>query len=224
MGITPHLEQKLRDLGYENHCFVSYPRIRNQDGEVDFAHPINQCALRVKEAIERRLAFSIPPHVFMDTGMRPAVDWEPTLKRALCKSLVMVAVCAGIYYHPSHRWCGLEWAWMDALGSRRLRGSGFGTIVPLMIKVESSLPETVLRPQRIDISRAWVQGPRYYSTNKFREYVGQIVAHIENVADAVTQSQARTDCRAFDFPQESAFAGWEPAGQAFPFRNEGGEA
>jgi hypothetical protein len=222
MSITPQVEQGLKELGYQYHCFVSYPRIRGADGSIDSEHPISQCALQLKDAIERGLSFSIPaPRVFVDVRMGGGVDWDLTLKRALCESLVMVAVCASIYYHPSHKWCGMEWAWMDALGSRRLPNDELRTIVPLIIKVESSLPEAVLKPQYIDISRAWVQGKRYYSTNKFREHVGQIVAHIERVAEAITRRGSRTDCRAFDFPQESAFAGWEPAGQAFPFRNEG---
>lgn len=222
MPITPQIEQWLKDLGYEYHCFVSYPRIRKADGSIDHAHPINQCALRVKEAVEQGLSFSIPqPKVFLDVEIGGGTDWERKLRGSLCRSVVMVAVCASIYYHPSHRWCGLEWAAMDALAARRLPGHDLRTIVPLIIKVETSLPEAVLKPQYIDISRAWVQGTRYYSTNKFREHMGQVVAHIEKVAEAITKNNAPTNCGQFEFPEQSAFADWQPKGPGFPFHGNG---
>lgn len=216
MSIT-QLEQWLKDAGYEYHCFVSYPRIQKSDGHVDEAHPITLCARQVKDALVERLRFSIPkPQVYLDVDLGGGVDWETRLRGALCRSLVMVAICSGIYYHPSHEWCGIEWAAMDALGQRRLRGSDLRNIFPLMIKRETSLPPAaVCIPLWRDVSGATLTR-QYYTTKEFKRYIAEIVDHIEKVAEAMHQRDAQSGCGQFAFPRTSAFANWQSPGQEFP--------
>src|ERR1051325_158315 len=133
------LDRWLQHAGYEYHCFVSYPRIMNAAGTIDDEHPINQCAHQVRDELVRQLGYSVPtPRVFLDVELGGGVNWELRIQQALCRSVVMVAICAGIYYHPSHNWCGLEWAAMDALGRRRLRDSDLLAIFPMMLKRERS--------------------------------------------------------------------------------------
>lgn len=213
MPITPQIEQWLKEAGYDYHCFISYPRV---DG-----HPINECAVRVKEAILQELKLSChEPRVFLDVDMPSGTKWEMKMKRALCGSLVMIAICAGIYYHPAHKWCGLEWAAMDSLNQTRLPGHDLETIIPLMIRVETPIPAAVSRIQFIDISRATLLGRNYYRTKEFRMHIKRVTGHIEKVAEAVALIGARTDCNHFEFPSESAFTDWYPADQAFPFHGK----
>jgi hypothetical protein len=216
------LEQWLKDEGgYEYHCFVSYPRIKKPDGTIDDRHPINECAQQVRDALIRHLGSSFnQPRVFLDTGMGGGADWEKTLRGALCRSLVMVAICADIYYHPAHAWCGLEWAAMDALRARRIPDSDLRTIVPLMIKKVSDvslLPPAVRVPQWRDVSGGAVSR-RYYTTKAFQECILDVVAHIEKVAGLIAEGGVLSGCTKFDFPQTSAFADWRPAPAAFPFQ------
>jgi hypothetical protein len=214
MAITPEIEQWLKDAGYEYHCFISYPRVRSNH--------LVECAKRVKEAIENDLALSISnPSVFLDDSIPGGTLWETKIKTALCRSVTMAALCAAIYYHPAHKWCGLEWAAMDDLCESRLPGSEFRTIIPLIVRVESSIPEAVLKTQSIDISSLTLQGRRYYTTKEFRLRIREVVNHIERIAVAIASKQARTNCLQFQFPSTSAFINWQPVKQAAPFyRND----
>jgi hypothetical protein len=211
------LDRWLNEAGYEYHAFVSYPRIKKADGTPDVEHPINLCARQVRDALVRQLAYSVPnPRVFLDVEMGGGVDWERRLQRALCRSVVMVAICAGIYYHPSHAWCGLEWAAMDALGRRRLRDSELLAIFPLMLKRERSLPPAAVRvPQWADVSGAALSR-RYYSTKSFGRNIEEVVTHVERVAETIHARDEACGCGQFEFPQTSAFADWQPEAPEFP--------
>lgn len=212
-----HLDQWLRDAGFEYHCFVSYPRITRPDGAMDDEHPINQCAQEVRDALLQQLGYSVPaPRVFLDVELRGGVNWEMKIQQALCRSVVMVAICSGIYYHQSHEWCGLEWAAMDALGRKRLHDSDLLAIFPMMLKRERSLPPAAVRiPQWTDVSGAAVSR-RYYRTKSFYRNIEDVVTHIERVAEAIQARNEGCGCGQFDFPRTSAFADWQSHGQAFP--------
>jgi len=211
VSITPDIEQWLKQAGYEYHCFISYPRVANKE--------MRECAQQVKQAIINDLSLSIDePKVFLDESSIPGgTAWEQKLKEALCQSVSMAALCAGIYYRPKHKWCGLEWAAMDSLCERRLPGSHLRTIIPLIVKVESSIPEVVLKTQCIDISSVMLQGRRYFNTKEFRGRIKEVVRHIEAVAVAIAANQARSNCKKFQFPTISAFTNWQPVEQPAPF-------
>lgn len=212
MSIEQH-EQWLRDNGYEHQCFISYPRIKDPF--------MRDCAQRVREAIESDLSQLISnPNVFLDTSMIGGTDWQRRLKSALCHSVTMVALCAPIYYHPDHQWCGLEWAAMDSLCEKRLPGENIRTIIPLLIRVSTPLPAPVSRVQHIDISQLMLTRG-YHTTNRFRSYIRQVVALIEEVVNAIVKNQATADCKDFVIPTAPAFVNWLPPAQPPPFRSTG---
>lgn len=143
------------------------------------------------------------------------------MKWALCRSLVMVPICAGVYYDPEHKWCGREWAAMSALGARRLPPeSDFGTIFSLLFTSDPEerdlLPAAVRQTQYRDISSQKLY-PGFYSTRAFRDLIWEVVAHIKKVSQVIELNQVRPDCGEFDFPLESAFATDPPAAQPPPF-------
>ena len=212
MAISPEVDAWLRGAGYQHHCFISW------------AHTINlemtSCARELKSSIEQELALSIPtPSIFLDeTGIPPGADWPEHLRQALCHSLMLVAVCVPIYYHPNHKWCGLEWATMDTLGQRRLEGQGFTAIVPLLFRRSETLPSAVEKLQYIDVSRQQIQRRRYYTTQEFRGVTLKIIERIEAVAKVFAERKVLPDCATFTFPTTSAFADYAVPHQAPPFQ------
>jgi len=210
--MTPHIEQWLQQAGYEYHCFISWPHTENKD--------LTDCARFIKDAIVNDLALSVPnPRVFLDETTIPAGnEWPLSLRNALCKSISMVAICAPIYYHPSHVWCGLEWAAMSMLGQKRLPNEETKAIIPIMIRV-SNVPSVVSQFQYVDLSSVTIRGRRYYNTQEFKSKVKQITNSIERIAAALATNQAKPHCDQFQFPSCSAFADYQPQSQPLPFRN-----
>jgi hypothetical protein len=209
MAITYQIDQWLRET-YENHCFISWPHTINRD--------ITECARAVQKAILEGLATSFNnPQVFLDeSAIMGGADWEMRLRRALCKSMSMVAICAPIYYRPEHRWCGLEWAAMEHLGSTRLRGCDFKAIIPVMVRKSDPLPQVVSKIQYIDVSRMTLQGRRYFAYPEFRRKIAEIVVRIEQIAEELWRGQCGADCDLFQFPTESAFSDYSVLTQRFP--------
>jgi len=221
MAFTPEMERRLGVAGYRYHCFISYPRVRSKD--------LVKCARRVKEAIEGELSLTVnEPAVFLDESIQGGTDWELKLRQALCQSLTMVAICAPIYYHPAHKWCGLEWAAMEHLNEQRLPGNELRTIIPIIFRrprENAPPPKVVMKPQHIDISDDSLV-PGFYSTGKFNKHIREIVSHIEKVVDALVgndHNMVRTDCGGFLFPQMSAFADCPEVEQPPPFHASSNE-
>jgi hypothetical protein len=213
MTFTPYIEQWLQQAGYEYHCFISWPHTENKE--------ITDCAKYIRDAITNGLALSVPsPKVFLDeTSMIAGSEWPLSLRHALCKSIAMVAICAPIYYHPAHEWCGLEWAAMELLGQKRLPNEDLKAIIPIMVRTSSSLPRVVSKVQYVDLSSVTIRGRRYYNTQEFKEKVRNIVESIEKIAVALTHNQSKPNCERFRFPSSSAFGDYQPQSQPLPFRN-----
>jgi hypothetical protein len=210
MAIDYPTEQWLQTAGYEHHCFISWPHTISKE--------LTECARRLKTAIEQQLALSIPrPRVFLDeTGITGGAQWENAMKQALCRSITMVAVCAPIYYHPDHRWCGLEWAAMQSLSRSRLPNEDFTTIIPVIIRKSDSMPRAVSAIQYIDFSNVTIRARRYYTTQEFRSKTSEIVERIEEIARALVRNRSRTGCKDFDFPTEPAFSDYAAPAKRFP--------
>jgi hypothetical protein len=194
--------------GYEHHCFISWPHTQDDD--------LTDLALTVQAVIQRKLAASFArPAVFLDKQIQGGDVWQNRIRRALCRSVSMVAICAPVYYHPDHEWCGREWAAMEMISDLRLRGKDFKTIIPLMYKVSNPLPPAVSNIQYIDVSRVFLLGRRYYNLTEFRAKIQQIVTSIEKIAEELWRSQTRADCEAFQIPP-SAFLQYAAPPAAFP--------
>jgi hypothetical protein len=213
MTLTPHIERWLQQAGYEYHCFISWPHTENKE--------ITDCARFIRDAIKNGLALSVPnPKVFLDeSSIMVGNEWPMALRQALCKSVAMVAICAPIYFHPAHKWCGLEWAAMEMLSRSRLPNQETKAIIPVMIRTSDSLPKAVSKIQYVDLSSITVRGRRYYTTQEFKEKVKQIIDSIERIAAVLVHNQSKTDCERFRFPSSSAFGDYRPRSQPLPFRN-----
>jgi len=211
MAIAPAVDNWLKNEGnYEYHCFVSWPHTINPD--------LTACARAVKKAIEEDLAYSIhKPRVFLDeSDITGGDDWKARLSGALCRSIAMVAICAPIYYRSEHIWCGLEWAAMEHLSSRRLQGKNFKAIIPLMVRKSDPLPTAVSAVQYIDLSKITTRGRDYFKAREFRQNVQEIVSRIEQVAEELCRSKSKSDCHTFDIPAKSAFSDHGPIAPVFP--------
>lgn|GEM_PF-1812692 len=210
MEISEQTEAWLKNAGYKHYSFISYPKIHSE---------IAAFAVCVKKEIETQLAATVhKPHVFVDNvDIEAGSGWEDTLSTELCSSVAMVALCVSAYYRSAHRWCGLEWAAMESLGTRRLRGHALRPIIPVMLRLERPIPEAVLATQYVEMTAASLTWERYCNTLAFRRNVKQIVDYIGEVAEALALNQAVAgNCSAFAFPTQSAFVGWQPALQQYP--------
>src|SRR5262249_49373094 len=125
--IDPQLEQWLYLNGYEHFVFVSYPRVEDAAAM--------RCARSVAKAIREGFADYTPAsdcrRAFVDVEcIREGEDWERCVRTALCRSVVMVAVCAPIYYRPEHPWCGREYQAMLSLSEIRQ----VPTVLPILVR------------------------------------------------------------------------------------------
>src|SRR4051812_1711951 len=77
-------------------------------------------------------------------------------------------------FRPEHNWCGLEWAAVEHLTSRRLRDRPFKSIILVMVRQSEPLPQAVSAIQYIDFSRLTLIGPRYFTVRDFRVKVNEI--------------------------------------------------
>ena len=172
----------------------------------------------MRNALEGRLASIFTnPKIFLDESDLSVGDvWDKKIKHELCKSMSMIAICAPIYYHPDHKWCGLEWAAMEALSDRRLQNVNYKSIMPVMIRKSDPLPNAISRVQYIDFSRATLQGPRYYKYAEFRQNLEKIVQRIREIILELGQCQTVAGCEDFVFPGNSAFDDYATPKQGFP--------
>jgi hypothetical protein len=206
-------EEWLRQAGYEYYSFVSWPHTNDKD--------VSDFARRVSEDLEGRLSGLISgARVFFDGAVfKPGDIWPQALRDALCRSISMVAVCAPMYYHPQHRWCGLEWEAMRVLGGSRLQGNTFGSIIPVVARIRGPLPDAVTKiVQYHDFSDVMTYSASPYRTNEYKQMIGTIADRIVDVAEAIAVNERTPDCEQFQFPDVSAFDGYMPREQPSPFR------
>jgi hypothetical protein len=214
MEISEKTEAWLKGSGYKYYSFISYPKIHDDIGKF---------AVCVKKEIEKQLAATVQkPQVFVDdVDIPPGTTWKGTLSSELCSSVAMVALCVSAYYRSAHRWCGLEWAAMDSLGTHRLRGYLLRPIIPVMLRLEKPIPEAVLGTQYVEMTAASLTWEKYCTTLAFRRNIKQVVDYIGEVAEALADNEAIAgNCGEFAFPEESAFIGWQPDPQEYPLHRK----
>ena len=191
--------QWLKNEGYRHYAFISWPHTKSEY--------MTRFARRLKRELVEHLALQIEdPRVFLDDEDIPPGDyWRHGVRQALCESVAMVALCAPVYFNPSHDWCGLEWAAMANLGAQRLGPNGGTPIIPVVVSELSSSPSAFSEVQPIKVFDQRVRGRYYFESNDFREKVQEIVTRIEAFAERLSARGATPNCREFDFPKESAF-------------------
>lgn len=200
--------------GYDYHCFISWPHTSDTG--------LTDCAKTLKDKIESELGSVFPmPRVFLDEEeIRFGIEWKRKISQALCKSVAMVAICAPIYYHPSHSWCGFEWRGMELLSYQRFPGMNHKAIIPVIWRHVEPTPKAVKEIQWVDFSRVTIAGRRYYSTQEYRKKVKGVVDRIIEIAQLLAEHRRVAECTAFEIPSDSAFSDFEAKIKAFPFRHQ----
>ena len=215
MALTEqNIANRLQSLGYEYFCFISWPHIGDRE--------VTACAKKLKEEIENRLkSLYFDPKVFIDySDIKGGMEWKKFIRKALLKSIAMVAVCAPIYYSETHKWCGYEWAFMDLLSKRRFPNESLPLIIPVMVRGEiKELPDVVLKKNPIDVTKILSKGRHYYDTNEFRNRLEEIINNIKKISSFIALNQIKPDCGNFKLPKQSAFAGYHEKNQSLPFRS-----
>jgi hypothetical protein len=200
--ITPDLEKWLKIAGYEHYVFISYPRVPQAD--------VMKCALAIADNVRQRFADYVSADkcraVFVDEHCLPkGQDWTPLLKRALCRSVVFVAVCAPVYYRQEHKWCGREYQAMLAL--RRLRQAG--AVVPLIVRKFKNypLPEPIAETNYFDLVDEVKTYQNFVRRQKFQNVIDQILELTFTTAVRLRENQANAEPihPDFQFPEASAF-------------------
>jgi hypothetical protein len=210
------LEDWLKEAGYEHYCFISYPRVEGSavmDLARAFANAIRTELKNFTEDWDKR--------VFIDEDIAGGEVWEERLRVALCRSVVMVAVCAPIYYSKSHRWCGREYQGMLALKARRLPESPTGTILPMIVrKGRDPLPLPITSVQYCDLEKETTRGG-FHRTRKFRSLTFDILERVDSVAAELRERNAVAGCAGDEFPlpDRSAFEDYDVRQQAAPLRS-----
>jgi len=212
--INHKIDMWLKDAGYEYQCFISYPNV----GDVI----ITKCVEKLKDDIQNGLKpLQIhAPEVFLDKkDVNSGEEWEKSMPDALCRSLVLVAVCAPAYFDPRHKWCGIEWNTMKELTLKRLPSSNFHGIIPIIFREPENLPDSVKSLQcHHNMSRLFTSGTNYFRTNEYRIIIKEIVSMVEDIAIKLYENQVQADCEQFQFAAESAFCDYHAQPQPMPFR------
>jgi hypothetical protein len=212
MAISPDTKRWLKQAGFRNYCFISYPHTGGTQ--------MTEFAGRIRTAIEEELNNLItnPGGVYIDSkDIPPGADWPEDLRQNLCASVAMVAVLAPIYLEEEHEWCGREWAAMARLGQLRLPGTSIKPIIPVFFRKTELPPEAGAR-QAIDLSRVSLKGRRYYSTDEFRAAIQKIVHQIIEIATLIRHNECRAEVDSFELPSRSPFV--QSPGQPPPLRNQ----
>jgi hypothetical protein len=214
MPFTPQLETWLKSAGYKNHCFISFARASSSPEMLDYAR-------RVRDAVKSELAVWLAdPQVFLDESSIPGgTDWQKTLSAGLCRSVAMVAICTPMYYHPAHPWCAREWAAMEQLSEVRLPSDPQKTIIPVMFRLQTSLPMAVSKIQHIDFSKVATSGWTYFRTADFKKKILQIVDRIAVIAEALQRDDRVPSCDKYQIPDAAPFADYHAPKPSLPLRS-----
>jgi len=213
MTITDEAQTWLKQAGFRNYCFISYPYTHEPE--------LDECAQELKKAVRRELTYVVDnPTVYLaKTDIGPGVEWPDDLRINLCGSVAMVAILIRNYLSPRHDWCGIEWAAMEQLGKARLPNTPIRSIIPVKYR-ETDLPNSAAALQAIDISRQALLGKRYYRTMPFREATLKIVTQILEIASLIHKNACQAEVQNFQLPKQSAFAMHKTPRQPPPGRNE----
>ena len=209
------LEDWLKDAGYEHYCFISYPRVEGSAVMAvarAFANAIRTELKNFTEDWDKR--------VFIDEDIAGGEAWEERLRLALCRSVVMVAVCAPIYYSKGHRWCGREYQGMLALKERRLPESPTGTIFPVIVRKNDPLPPPIASLEYRELDKEITLGG-IQRRRKFQDVIVEILNRVDSVATALRERNSVARCAGDEFtlPSQSAFEDWDVRPQAAPLRS-----
>lgn len=215
--MDPSVDNWLRreDGGGNKHCvFLSYPR--NHDSET------TRCARTIARAIRAKLGDyrGLEPcdRVFVDEECIRQGTWQPQIERALCQSMVMIAVCAPIYYDRDKPFCGREFNSMSLVGQHRLAP----TIVPVLVRKSKRcpLPRAISELQYIDVVAETLNCRDYHRRPPFLTKMNILFDRVVDVANQLYDSRARAhpSPNEFRIGEESAFDDYDLPDESMPLR------
>jgi hypothetical protein len=214
--IDPPLDQWLKQNGYKHYVFVSYAR----SPDATCAKFAQIVARALREAFADFTTNDECGRVFLDHECIPkGTKWEPILEAELCRSVLMVAICSPIYYHPEHRWCGREYQAMSSLDQIR----GVSSILPILVRKfpNHPLPKVVADLTYCDLVAETTRDRRFVDRQPFRQMVGGLMQRASEVGSALRENNIVADPArlGFQFPAASAFDDYNAPVQIAPLRS-----
>ncbi|MBY5883977.1 toll/interleukin-1 receptor domain-containing protein [Rhizobium leguminosarum] len=179
-------------MTYEYDVFVSYRRVRFQTSWIiDYFLP------RLQEHLSNYTAAQCErPNVrlFFDqtevssaartglpsaSGIEPGTQWQEALIDGIGKSRCMIALYTPNYFHS--KWCLSE---LEAF-EKRAAQTGSNIIIPISIFSMKHLPAQAHTRNMFCMDEFVIDGPSFYESKLFPEFIAQMKLVAQKVADAV---------------------------------------
>lgn len=166
-------------MAYEYDIFLSYTR-RGPLGDW-----VNEYFLKFFEPfLENALGSA---NLFVDKKeIKSGDSWPERIKKALCKSKCMVAICSPAYFKS--QWCVNEYRIMlnreKRLGYQTTENPK-GLILPVVVFDGNNFPEFAQRKQHLDCRNFARVGQGFAKTERYVEFQDKIISWVEEVAKAV---------------------------------------
>jgi hypothetical protein len=212
-------------MSFEYACFISY---RHHEQSLLAEKFISD----LSSALRNELALMIEEDLYLDRErMRGGTFFNPSLARALCKSVCMIVIYTPTYFSKTHPYCAREYRAMEHLEQLRLAkldrtfSRECGLIIPIVLRGEASLPEDIRANRHYYSFERFSLTSREIAKNKqFEQMVRDIASVIharKQMFDALGEDLT-CDCDEFNFPSNEDISPWLEAVSApanpFPFR------
>jgi TIR domain len=212
-------------MSFEHACFVSYRHHEQSQLAEQFIEQL--C-----DALRNELTVMLEEGLYIDRErLRGGAFFNPSLSRALCKSICMIAIYTPTYFSRKHCYCAREYRAMEVLEASRLArvhkvaDKENGLIIPIVMRGESSLPDAIKGLRHYYSFEHFSLSAREMPKNKKFEKLVREIAEVVFARKLMFNSIAAdvtSICDSFAFPTEEDVHPWLDAmmvGQeAFPFR------
>jgi hypothetical protein len=166
---------------YEHEYFISYPRMKEH---VRQDHLVDEFVAELATKIRYLLTGSdVKDGVFLDVEtLRPGMNWEPVLARAVHHSRCFVAVLTQDY--PSREYCQRELAAIQAVQKTRLASTAKHLmIVPILLRADRDnrnqfvVPAPFRVPQWADFTRT-LSPKTDFKSKSYSRRVQELIDHL----------------------------------------------
>lgn len=185
-------------------CFVSY---RLGMGKLAVGILSDFC-----DALSNELELQVDEKMYVSQGELKAGDiLDPTLERALCRSVCMVMLFTGNYFSETHPYCAREYLAMQRLEATRMlelnadAGQQHGLIIPVVLRDLDRLPPDLRK------GRVWCDFREFQQVEggiaKPKGYFEEIRKLGDTIAARCREMRRLPDeeedpCRQFQFPTD----------------------
>ena len=177
----PNCFMQLRERGYEYHVFISWPHSIQAQGQ--------KLIEQLFEGLEDRFRNFGGGKVFLDKQrLEPGEQWDPKLRRSVCRSGVLVAILVDSYFLS--KYCRIEWNITETLQKKRLpqKETDATCFIPIIFQEDVALP---IQLRAIQCDRSFAK-MRSYTRNlklhsKWNEALDALVARIKSILTLMCQ-------------------------------------